>query len=127
MIENDLRLPEKSSSQQNYYEFIIDRMSKGFESFKNQYSYQDLIIETKYSGLIWMLRIAKEPTNEIINEAASEMHDFLTNNKNNLHEEQLNEIFYIYVFQTLKRTKDYKILEKVLKVIKHYIENDSPL
>ena len=35
--------------------------------------------------------------------------------------EDLNETFYIYIFQTLKHACDNNILLKVLKVIKTYI------
>ena len=55
------------------------------------------------------------------------MFEFLTNNLNESFEDQLNENFYIYVFQTLKKAKDLVILEKVLKVIKHYIHFYSRL
>jgi hypothetical protein len=55
------------------------------------------------------------------------MHEFITNINLKTKNEQLNETFYIYVFQTLKHALDNKILFKVIKVIKHYIHCSSPL
>ena len=48
--------------------------------------------------MFWLLRIAKEPSSEIINEAAEKMYEFITNINLKTKNEQLNETFYIYVF-----------------------------
>ncbi len=73
-----------------------------------------------------MLRIAKDPTVEVIVEASKEMYEFLFEKKEN-EKDLLNETFFIYVFHALKHTRDQGILLKVLKVIKYYIRYASPL
>ncbi len=55
-------------------------------------------IEEEYAGLFWLMRIAKEPSAEIINEAAEKMYEFITNINLKTKNEELNETFYIYVF-----------------------------
>ena len=36
-------------------------------------------LEEEYAGLFWLLRIAKEPSAQIINDAAENMFQFITN------------------------------------------------
>jgi hypothetical protein len=96
MIENDLRLPDKKASKE-YYGFIMNRMATNLQKFRAKYVTQDKL-EEEYAGLFWLLRIAKEPSTEIINEAAEKMYEFITNINLKTKNEQLNETFYIYVF-----------------------------
>ncbi len=87
-------------------------------------------IADDYDGLYWLLRIAKDPTSEVLHEAAEHMFDFIRNQKKDhlkTERDSLNEIFYISVFQTLMHAEDHDILLKVLKVIKFYIRYVSPL
>ena len=108
MIENDLKLPDRKASKE-YYGYIMNRMEQNFQKFRSKYERSDKI-EDDYAGLFWLLRIAKEPSSEIINEAADKMYEFISNINLNTKNEELNETFYIYVFQILKHARDDKIL-----------------
>ena len=108
MIENDLKLPDRKASKE-YYGYILNRMEQNFQKFRSKYERSDKI-EDDYAGLFWLLRIAKEPSSEIINEAADKMYEFISNINLNTKNEELNETFYIYVFQILKHARDDKIL-----------------
>lgn len=121
IIENDLKMPAQRTSKE-YYEFIRARIDEGLDKFRSQYNSNE--VEESNQGLFWLLRIAKEPTEDILSEAADKMYEFIVHNQKD--KDQLNETFFISVFQTLKHAQDKNILFKVLKVIKHYIHFASP-
>jgi hypothetical protein len=52
-------------------------MKENLETFRGRHHVAG--IEEDYDGLFWLLSIAKEPSQEIINEAADKLFNFITN------------------------------------------------
>jgi hypothetical protein len=55
----------------------MKRLQAGVEAFTQRFLTPH--IEHSYAGLFSLLRIAKEPSYEVISEAAEKMHDFMFN------------------------------------------------
>lgn len=100
------------------------RLQAGVTSFTKNYLTKD--IEQEYAGLFCLLRIAKDPTHEVVRDAAEKIFEFIFLKKES-ERDPLNETFFIYVFHALKHTQDHEILLTVLKVIRYYITYNSPL
>lgn len=75
-IYRDIKLPSNMVSRQ-YYEFIMKRLKTGVETFTEKFATQN--IEHDYAGLFCLLRVAKEPSYEVISDAAEKMSDFMFN------------------------------------------------
>jgi hypothetical protein len=100
----------------------MKRLNTGVQGFTNKYLSPE--IEEEYAGLFCLLRIAKDPSQEVIVEAAERMFDFIIRKKD---KDPLNETYFIYVFHALKHAQDHTILLKILKVIRYYIRYASRL
>ncbi|CDW78052.1 UNKNOWN [Stylonychia lemnae] len=122
-ISRDIKLPSNKTSKM-YYDFISARLKNNLQQFDGLYKTHE--IESKYAGLYCLLRIAKDPKEEVINEAADQLYQFIFSGKV-AQKDGLNEAFFIYVFHALKFSKDHIILLKILKVIKFYIKHNSPM
>ena len=61
-----------------YYNFIMDRLKRNLETFETNYKTE--MIEDNYSGLYCLLRIAKDPQQEVIYEAATKLYEFIFSN-----------------------------------------------
>ena len=83
----------------------------------------------EYSGLYSLLRLSQEPREEQIEEATDKFIEFIEREYNNEDYKHLeNEKYFLKVFIALKNTKNPKILHKLIKVIKFYINLDqSPI
>ena len=91
-IYRDIKLPSNKVSKQ-YYDYILQRMQNNLDSFLQTQKTQD--IETNYAGLYCLLRIAKDPRDEIIEEAANKLHDFIFKKKG-------SEVYILYNFLNRK-------------------------
>lgn len=121
-IFRDIKLPSSLLSRQ-YYDYIMKRLNQGVENFTKKYLAQG--IEQDYAGLLCLLSIAKDPSQEVIIDAADKLFDFIINGGKE--KDPLNETYFIYVFHALKHAQDHNILLKILKVIRYYIRYESPL
>mmetsp|Transcript_17153 Transcript_17153/g.26511 ORF Transcript_17153/g.26511 Transcript_17153/m.26511 type:complete len:351 (+) Transcript_17153:1277-2329(+) len=122
-IKRDIEIPEEMTSK-NYLAFIETRLSKQREWYEKSKSKK--YIETKYSGLYSLLRLGQDPCDEEIEDATNKYIEFIElqyNPDNNVH--VLNENYFIKVFMALKHTHNPRILRKLLKVIKFYINQDD--
>ena len=79
----------------------------------------------QYSGLYSLLRLSQEPKEEQIEEVINKFTDF-TEKEYNIedHKHLENEKYFLKVFIALKKIRDPKILQKLIQVIKFYIDLD---
>lgn len=75
-IQRDIKLPAGKISRQ-YYQYILQRMSDGLNAFTLKCRKEG--VEQDFAGLFWLLRIAKEPSQEIITHAGDGMYEFIIN------------------------------------------------
>ena len=73
LIQSDIKLRPNQVSK-DYYKFIEERITKSRECFQKKYETEG--IEKDYAGLYCLLRLAQEPDEPGIEEAAAKLRQF---------------------------------------------------
>jgi len=124
-IARDIEIQEHLTSK-DYLGFLGERLAAQKALFDEQL--KNAAMETWFSGLYSLLRLAQEPHEEEIADATDKYIAFIEQPYDSVDARHLaNENYFIKVFQALKHTKNPTILRKLLLVIKFYIyQDDSP-
>jgi len=73
-IQRDIDLPDTLNSK-NHLDFIKKRLSEQKDKFENRL--KNPIMETKFTGLYSMLRLAQEPNDQEIEDASNRYIEFI--------------------------------------------------
>ena len=152
-IQGEIKIPSGMLSSK-YCHFIQERLTKDLKEFHDRYYNEN--IETKFSGLYCLLRLAKDPSGKVADETSQLMHKFFFPefvepekvadsekpaesvcsrqvgaedefDTRNIQLEPLNEKFFQFVFKALLFTKDRKILYRILDVVNFYIKHETTM